>query len=74
MPTEDKINAKYLALHNALGTRKDALDAEAFDIAHGKIWADCDVELKTRKEKLKAKSSRTDDENKELSTLKSLVI
>ena len=49
---KETINQKYLELHNALGKRKDAEDKEAFDIAHRKVWADCNTELKARKVEL----------------------
>lgn len=52
---KQEIQQKYLELHNALGTPKDAKDKEAFDTVHRKIWADCDVELKARKTELEAR-------------------
>jgi len=48
MNTEE-IKVKYLALHNALGTRNDAKDKELFDQQHRQVWANCDTELKARK-------------------------
>lgn len=51
---KNKILAKYLTQHNALGTQKDAVDKAAFDVAHRKIWTDCDIELKARKVKLES--------------------
>ncbi len=44
----DKINAKYLALHNALGTKKDAVDKDLFDQQHRQIWNDWETELKAK--------------------------
>ncbi|MBA7558671.1 hypothetical protein ES708_00278 [subsurface metagenome] len=65
MNTEE-IRQKYLALHNALGSRKDAENKELFDRKHRQIWYDCDVELQQRKAELEAKSTLTDEERAEL--------
>jgi len=65
-----EIKKKYLEIHNALGARKDAKDAELFDVEHGQVWADCDVELKARKDELVVKIILTEDEVVELRYLK----
>lgn len=65
MNTEE-IRQKYLALHNALGSRKDAEDKDEFDRQHRQIWHDCDVELQQRKAELEAKGALTDEEKLEL--------
>lgn len=64
------IRAKYLELHNTLGSRKDAEDKELFDQQHAQIWANCDAELQTRKAELVAKTTLTKDEAVELKELK----
>lgn len=65
-----EIQAKYLALHNALGSRETAADKELFDQQHSQIWADCDQELMARKTELELKETLTADELFELSELK----
>ena len=65
-----EILENYLTMHNALGTRKDALDKDEFDGKHSKIWTDYDVELTARKEELRAKSVPSKVEREELSELK----
>ena len=72
MATRDEIQAKYLALHNALGTRKDAKDKELFDRQHAEIWRNCDIELKARKAELEAKETLTEAEKAELAELEFL--
>lgn len=67
--TKDEIQAKYLALHNALGSRKDAEDKELFDQQHRQIWAACDIELKARKVELEAKETLSLKEQQELKEL-----
>ena len=67
--TKIEILAKYLALHDALGSRKDTEDKEFFDQKHRQIWYDCDVELELRKAELLAKSKPTIEEQVELQDL-----
>lgn len=69
---KDKILAYWLALHDALGTLKDAEDKVLFNQQHRQIWADCDVELKARKITLEAMSSLTLKQQQELSELEML--
>lgn len=70
--TKQEIEQKYLVLHDALGTRKEAEDKELFDQQHRQIWADCDTELKARKAELEAKETLTLEEQKELAELEEL--
>ena len=72
MATKNEIKAEYLALHNALGTREDAIDKDLFDQQHAQIWANCDIDLKARKAELKAKATLTIDESVELRELQAL--
>lgn len=67
-----KTKAKYLALHNALGSRKDADDKELFDQQHGKVWHDYDIEFQERKAKLLTKPNPTANELVELAKLESM--
>jgi len=69
--TSEEIKRKYLAHHDALGKRKDALDKEKFDIAHRAVWAACNIKLNERLEKLQmAAKERTPDETEEFVLLK----
>lgn len=68
MNTEE-IRQKYLALHHALGSQKDAEDKDEFDRQHRGIWDECDEELRQRKAELEAKGTLTDDERSELDEL-----
>lgn len=70
--TKDEIQAKYLALHNALGSREDAEDKDFFDQQHRQVWRDCDFELKTRKAGLEAQETLTAKEQKELTELENM--
>ena len=70
---KDEIQTKYLALHDALGPRKDAEDKTLFDQQHGQIWADCDTELWDRMIKLEAKQTLTLVEQQELAAIKRLL-
>ena len=72
MATVNEIKTKYLALHNVLGSRREAIDKELFDQQHGGIWHNCDVELQGRKAELGAKGILTLDEQKELAELESM--
>lgn len=72
MSAKDKINAKYLALHDALGSRRDAPDKELFDQQHRQVWADCDIELRARKVKLEAQTTLTPTEKQEFDELESI--
>ena len=51
MSTREEIKAKYKKLHNSLSepyyAGTSGLIKEQFDLQHGKIWADMEVELKT---------------------------
>ena len=67
---KQEIQAKHLVLHDALGSRKEAVDKELFDQQHRKVWTDCDVELRVRKSELEAKSSLTSNEAKEVGELR----
>ena len=69
MMIKSEIQVKYLAQHDALGSRKDAIDKELFDQQHAQVWADCNAELKARKDALKAKASLSSKEKAELSEL-----
>lgn len=69
MMNTTEIKAKYLAQHDTLGSRKDAVDKALFDQQHAPIWADCDAELRERKAYLEAQASLTADETKELAEL-----
>lgn len=64
-----QIQAKYLAHHDALGSRKDAINKELFDTQHAQIWANCDADLRARKAELKTRESLTDEERIELAEL-----
>ena len=64
-----EINAKYLALHGALGSRKDAEDKELFDQKHRQVWQNCDIELKARKEELLSLEELSEAEQDELNQL-----
>lgn len=70
MSTKYEIEAKYLTIHKALGTRKDAVDKDLFDQQHQQVWRDCETELKVRKVGLQAKPTLLKDEQVELSELK----
>lgn len=67
-----EIKQKYLALHNALGSQKDAEDKELFDQQHRQVWADCDTELKARKAELEAMASLTPEQERELAELEAM--
>ena len=69
---KNEIQQKYLELHNALGSRKDAVNKVLFDQQHRQIWADCDVELKARKKELESMTSLFDEQRLELSELISI--
>lgn len=69
MMTTDEIQAKYLAIHDALGSRQDAEDKELFDLLHQATWNDCDAELRTRKAQLEAIETLTTEEQSELTDL-----
>ena len=69
-----EITQKYLTLHNALGSRKDAEDKEEFDRQHREIWRNCDEEIQERKVELEARDTLTADEQQELSELNMEVI
>lgn len=48
MPTKDEIRAKYKALHDDLSDQyynNHTLTKEEFDLQHGKIWDDCQMEV-----------------------------
>ena len=64
-----EIQAKYLKLHDDLGTKADAIDKAQFDIDHQKLWSDCDAELKGRMDDLIAKINPTPNEQLELDNL-----
>jgi len=64
-----EIKQKSLALHDALGSQKDAEDKDEFDRQHREIWANCDAELQARKSELKVKGTLSDDERLELGEL-----
>ena len=66
----NEIRKKYLDRHNALGTRKDAIDKELFDQQHRQVWQDCDVELEARKTELVAKTILNGTEELELRQLR----
>ena len=68
----NEINAKYLVLHDALGTRKDAKDKELFDQEHRQVWHDCDLELQARKAELVSSGELAPEEMEELRVLESL--
>lgn len=70
--TKDEIQQFYLALHNALGSRKDAQDKELFDQQHSQVWRDCDVALADRKASLEEKETLTPQEQQELAELESI--
>lgn len=70
--TKDEIQAKYLALHDALGSREDTIDKDLFDQQHRQIWHDCDLELQARKAELEAKETLTPEEQQELSELEAM--
>lgn len=72
MSTKNEIKAKYLALHDALGARKDAADKELFDQQHRQVWTDCDTELKARRAELAALASHSDVEKQELRELEDM--
>ena len=67
--TKTEIEQSYLALHDALGTQKDAPDKDLFDQQHRQVWADCDVELKQRKAELEDMELLDDEERGELDEL-----
>ena len=67
---KNEIQAKYLDLHNALGSLKDATDKVLFNQQHTQIWADCESKLQARKTELEAKSTLSDIENIELKELR----
>ena len=70
--TKREIEDKYMLLHNALGRQKDAPDRELFDQKHRKIWADCNIELKQRKDELLNKPELSPEEKAELSELEDM--
>lgn len=72
MKTKAEIQAKYLAEHDTLGTRKDAADKELFDQQHRQIWIDCDIELEARFVELAIKPTLSKAETLELSELEVL--
>ena len=71
MKTEE-IRQKYLALHDALGSRRDAKDKELFDQKHRQIWRECDVELQQRKTELEAMETLHNAEKEELAELEAM--
>ena len=66
---KQEILNKYLNLHNALGSRRDAQDKDEFDRQHREIWGKCDIELQQRKAELEAKGTLSNDERAELAEL-----
>lgn len=65
----------YKRFSELSSTQKDAvwqmiLDEDGFNYDHQNIWANCDNELRARKEELEAKSRLTMDEEGELGELK----
>ena len=67
--TKKEIETKYLFLHDALGSRKDTDNKELFDQQHAEVWHNCDIELQARMDELKAKATKTKDEDAELAEL-----
>lgn len=68
----EEIRQKYLALHDALGSRKDAEDKDEFDRQHREIWNNCDEELQERKVELEAKDTLAADQQQELDELEDI--
>lgn len=66
------IQRSHLALHNALGIERDAVNKVLWRQQHGKVWVDCKKELLARKAELVTKDTLTPEEGQELVELESL--
>ena len=69
MDTKDEIQAKYLVLHYALGSRSDAVDKDVFDHQHAEVWRHCNLDLHARKSELENQTLLTSQQEHELADL-----